>query len=425
MKEEILDAIVVGAGHAGLSASYWLKQLGMRHFVFERGRIGESWISQRWDSFKMNTSNKLNRLPGMKVHDGDPDGFGSALEFVAALNHYVSEYHLPVEVNSRVEAIEKPSGSSYFIVRVLRNGVLRNFACAQVVIASGTMNETKIPPFAKKISKSILQFHASDYRNPSQLPDGAVLVAGSAQSGCQVAEDLALAGRKVFLATSMVPRIPRRYRGKDIMDWLIQMKFFELKKEEASDPASLNMKAPQLTGTDNGRRTISYQALAALGVTLLGRLEDADKHLFYFQANAAEHIQFADAFSAKCKSMIDEFVIKNYMDSPEAEPDQADMPDIHSACASTVRTMDAKEDMIRSVIWTCGFNGDFSYIKLPVLDEQGNPIHQNGVSQIKGLYFLGLPWLISRKSSIIFGVSEDAKFLIEKIRSAEKTVAPA
>lgn len=245
MDNNILDVVVVGGGQSGLSASYFLKQQGLQHIVLERGRIGASWRSQRWDSFKLNTANKLNVLPGDKYEGNDPDGFCTAAEYVSMLEAYVQRFQLPVIEDVTVTSIEKVDG----LFKITGN---KTWYSQQVIIASGEQNEYKMPAFAA----SMHQLHAAQYRNAAQLPPGAVLVVGSAQSGVQIAEDLLENGRDVFLSTSMVPRVPGQYRGRDIMDWLVLMKFFDATKEEVP------FKPPLLTGIGKCRRTISLQSLA-------------------------------------------------------------------------------------------------------------------------------------------------------------------
>lgn len=410
-----LDVIIVGAGHAGLSTSYYLKQLGLNHLVFERGRIGESWSSQRWDSFTMNTANKLNELPGATYWDNDPDGFCSAHSFVASLEHYVSTHQLPVVENTRVLSVEKNDVSGCFEVSVSQQGRIRQYVCKQVILASGAMNTKKIPAFANAISPTIKQLHTGEYRNETQLPDGAVLVAGSAQSGCQIAEDLADAARTVYLSTSMVARLPRRYRGKDIIDWLMPMRFFDMRAEDVPDPAMLHMRTPQLTGTGGGQRSISLQSLARKGVTVLGKLENADEQNVFVQPNARMHVTFADEFSNQVKGMIDGFIVNNQITASTPEFDPDDAPDLTTDCANTIASLNLKDHGITSIIWSTGFGADFSYVKLPILDSDGNPKHHQGISAIEGLYFLGLPWLRSRKSSILFGLKDDARFIAETV----------
>lgn len=413
MSSSILDVIVIGAGQSGLSASYFLKQKGMNHLVFERGKVAESWRSQRWDSFQVNTANKLNLLPGGDLNGFEPDAFATGTAFASSLKLYAATFQLPVIENATVVAVDKPEGVDYFDVMVSIDGEPKHYYSKQVVIASGEMNKGKVPECASHVSPSILQVHTKDYRNADQLPPGPVLVVGSAQSGCQIAEDLIMTGRDVYLSTSMVARLPRRYRGKDIMDWLLLMKFFDARKEDITDPVMLNMKPPQITGKGDGTRTISLQSLARLGVTILGRLENADEQHLYFQDNAAMHVQFADQFSANVKNLINGFVQQNGLDVPEPQRDVDDLPDQHSECASKITIMGSEQ--VSSIIWATGFEGDFSYIKLPVFDAEGKLVHKDGISTVEGLYFLGLHWLRSRGSVLIHGAALDAEFICSKI----------
>ena len=413
MKDAVLDVIVVGAGFAGLAASYHLKNHGLNHIVFERGKTGESWRSQRWDSFRLNSTNKLNVLPGINCGPDNADAFPSAPEFVSSLEQYVSSCRLPVSENSKVISIEKTG--SFFQVTVSSNDIIKNYFCRQVIIASGVANEIKILSVAKNISKDIKQIHASEYRNADQLPAGAILVIGSAQSGCQIAEDLVAAGRKVYLSTSMVGRIPRWYRGRDIFDWVIDAKFYDVKAEDVEDPKTLEARAPQVSGTGSGKDTVSLQSLAKKGATILGKMDNADGNNISFQSNAADHIKFADEFSDKMKKMIDDFIIQNQLDAPPPHYDEADISDIDASCASSITSLNLQENNINSVIWCTGFNVDFSYIKLAVFDGKGKLEHKDGVSTVPGLYFLGYPWLRSRKSVILFGIPEDVEFIVDRV----------
>lgn len=422
MNESILDVAVIGAGHAGLSISYCLKQHALNHIVFEKERIGEAWRSQRWDSFAMNTANHKNLLPGQTYSGNDPEGFCTAREFVSSLEEYKSKNQLPVIEHAQVVSVEKPDGEQYFTVSVSENGTIKKYQSKQVVVTSGSQNEKKVPLFAGNVSSDVLQLHTTEYRNATQLPAGAVLVTGSAQSGCQIAEDLAEAGRRVFLSTSMVARIPRRYRGKDIVDWLTMMNFFDVKTETVTDPKVLAMKVPLLSGIGKLGHTLSYQLLAKKGVTILGKMENADANSVFFAANASDHVKFGDGFSQKVKGMVDEFILKNELSPPQPEEDIADVPDSDTSCASSITTLNLKEHNITSIIWTTGFNGDFSYLKMPVLDNEGNPKHKNGLSDFNGLYYLGLPWLRMRKSSMIFGINDDAAFIADALVNNRSSV---
>ncbi len=413
MKNKVVDVIVVGAGVAGLSASYHLKKRGLDHIVFERGKIGESWRSQRWDSFRLNSVNTLNTLAGQEYKGTDPGGFETASGYLSSFQKYVSEFELPVSENSKVISIEKQG--DLFDIAVSTNNKIGHYSCRQVIIASGHTSEIKVPSFAKSIATNIRQFHTSEYRNPGQLPEGAVLVVGSAQSGVQIADDLADAGRKVYLSTSMVARVPRWYRGRDIMEWLIDMKFFDMKAEDIKDPSMLNMKAPQLTGIGGSRYTISLQSLAKKGVVILGKTDNADGQNISFQPNAAMHVKFGDGFSKQVKEMIDGFIMKAQIKAEPAQPDEADMPDENATCASPITSLNLEENNIRSIIWCTGFEADFSYIRLPVFDDEGHPKYKETASPVPGLYFLGLHWLRGRRSALIFGIKDDAEYVVDKI----------
>jgi putative flavoprotein involved in K+ transport len=416
MNGSILEVIIVGAGHAGLSASYYLKHLGLEHVVFEKGKVGESWRSQRWDSFTMNTSNRLNVLPGFIYKGKKPDAFSSATEFVKSLEDYVSSFQLPITENSRVISIEKLQPNPYFTVTVSQdNEGIRTYNCWQVIIASGSMNVPHVPSFSKQISASITQLHSSKYRNPTDLPEGAVLITGSAQSGCQLAEELVEAGRKVYLSTSRVPRIPRRYRGRDIMDWMIESKFMEA--DSIAFKSGGCDTEPLLTGAGGLGHTLSLQSLVNNGVTLLGRTENASGDAVYFDNNVMDHINFADEFSGKIKKTIDEFILRTQVRAEEITLDEADTPYGNEILVSP-STINLKDEGITSIIWATGFCGKYDYIKLPVLDSNGQPIHKQGVSSVEGLYFVDCSWQRNHKSNFVFGVKHDAGYVSSKVYSA-------
>jgi putative flavoprotein involved in K+ transport len=325
MKDTVLDVIVVGAGFAGLSASYHLKKYGLNHLVFERGRIGESWRSQRWDAFRLNSTNRLNVLPGMICDEETAELFPGTPAFVFSLEQYVSTCQLPVQENSKVISIEKTG--EFFDVAVLSNNLIKTYYCKQIIIASGAANEIKIPSFSKNISPEIKQLHTSEFRNAVELPPGAVLVVGSAQSGVQIAADLLATGRKVWLSTSKVARIPRWYCGKDIFYWLIDMKYYDIRAGQVTDPEVLESRNPQVSGTGSGKDTISLQQLAKKGAIILGKTDSADEQNVFFQPDAAMHVKFADEFSHKIKKMIDDFIVENELMAPPPHYDEADTPD--------------------------------------------------------------------------------------------------
>ena len=412
------EVIVVGAGYAGICASYYLKKWGLDHIIFERGKIGESWRSQRWDNFRFNSTNKLNLLPGVKECE-DPDGFGTAPDFVHALERYVSTNDLPVKENTKVIAIERPRDN--FQVRVLSNGKIEDYFSKQILIASGASNENIIPSLTKEVPRDIKQFHTSEYKNEKQLPKGDVLVVGGAQSGIQITEDLLNANRKVFFSTSKVGRIPRWYRGQDIFYWIKDAKLYDVKAEEIKDPKLLDLKPPHVSGTGDGKTALSLQSIAKRGAIILGKLEKFDEVSAFFASNAPDHIRFADDFSQKLKKIIDEHIEKNKLAAPAPHYDEADLPDINARCASLITSLNLKEENINTIIWATGFDHDLSYIKLPVVDKKRKLIHNEGLAPIPGLYFLGYPWMRSRKSPILFGIIEDAEYIVDRLYEYAKT----
>ena len=415
MNDSILDVVVIGAGHAGLSISYHLKKLGLNHLVFEKNNIGNSWSSQRWDSFKLNTPNAFNLLPGMENNFSDPDGFCSATEFVDSLKSYAESNELPVMEESQVISVNKSAMSDLFSISVKQQFDTINYQCKKLVIASGIQNVETIPSFASNISKDIVQLHASRYRKASMLPKGAVLIVGSGQSGVQIAEDLADSEKKVYLSSSMVARAPRRYRGKDIFEWLEVIGFFDHRPEDLPDPQMVKMKQPQISGVGRQGRTVSLQSLAKKGVVILGKIDTVSEDHIDIMPNGEAHVKFGDGFSAQVKKMVDSYIDKAKIAAPQTDIDINDVPDNTAECVSKETSINLKEQNITAIIWATGFKGDFNYFKFPVHNNVGALQHNDGIAEIEGLYFLGFPWLRKRKSGIVFGIDEDAKFISEKI----------
>ncbi len=401
---DILDAVVVGAGWAGLGVSHALMQRGLRHKVLERGRIGETWRTQRWDSFRLNIPNVQTVMPGDTYTGSDPDGAMTSGEFVALLEDYARRHGLPVETGTPVTDLVA-SGGLYRLT--IPRGLLwtRN-----VVIASSNQNCPTRPPFSALLPSDIHQINASTYRNASDLDSGAVLVVGSAQSGGQIAEDLVLAGRTVFLATGRVGRLPRTYRGRHISVWMVLTGLIDMTRSEILEQGPIPGRPLQ-----GALRTISLQSLSAQGVVLLGRLTGVDDGCLSFSDEAEEHVRHADEGSARIRSLVDEYIGRNGIDAPPAEPDPAEvisavLPD------PPIRSIDLAAQGITTVIWCTGFKGDFEWVRVPkVLDAQGQLSYENGLSGVPGVYFAGLPFAISRRSGTILAIAEEAALLADDI----------
>jgi len=293
--------------------------------------------------------------------------------------------------------------------------------CRKLVVASGAMSQPRIPALSSTFPPDIRQYHASQYRNPSQLPEGAVLVVGSGQTGLQITEDLLTSGRTVFLATSAVGRVPRRYRGKDIVHWLLAIGFMDLKTSEATDPALFRMRQPQVSGVGPRGHSHSLQSLARDGAVILGRFDRVEGTSARFRNNAAEYVRFGDQISLMIKTQIDAFIEKNGLDTDPPGSDPADDPDPEAACVSPVTALDLSQKNVRAVIWSTGFEADYSYLKLPVLQDDGAPRQCDGVSDVPGVFFIGMPWVRKRKSGLIMGVAEDAEAIAAAIDGEKRT----
>jgi len=411
-----LEVAVVGAGQAGLAVSCFLQRAGLKHMVFERGRIGETWLSQRWESFRLNTPNFMNTLPWLPYDGPQPDGFWRSDEQVRYFQRYVDHWHLPVRTGVTVVSVEQAKSEELFILKTRSNdGVEVPASSRAVVVASGILHTPRFPPVRYCIPGDVVQLHTADYRNPAALPPGAVLIVGGGQSGCQIAEDLLLSGRTVYLSTSRVGRVPRRYRGRDILEWWIDTGFLDITFASLEDKSISRAAQPQASGLGRYGHTVSLQHLARQGVVILGRLLDVEVGTLVLGDDAAANVRYADEFSQRQKDNIDAYIARVGIAPPPLEDDPADLPDPQAQCVSPLRRLNPGDANVTSIIWATGFHGDFSWIHLPVLDPEGKPIHQQGVAAVPGLYFMGLPWLRSRKSGIIYGVEEDAQYIAAAI----------
>jgi putative flavoprotein involved in K+ transport len=411
-----LDSVIVGAGQAGLGVSYFLKRDGNKHLVFERGRIGESWLTQRWDSFQLNTPSFMNVLPGLPDDGAEPDGFWRRDELVDYFQRYVDHFHLPIRTGVTVVSVEKAEEEERFLVKT-RGGEQEeeSLLSRSIIIASGSQRIPFTPPMHSHLPTEIIQLHTADYRSAASLPPGAIVIVGSGQSGCQIAEDLLSAGRTVFLCTSKVGRAPRRYRGRELLSWWIDMGFLDITYASLEDKSISKAPQPQISGLGRYGHTVSLQSLARRGAVILGRLVDVEGSTLILSDEAAANVHFADEFSQRLKDNIDVYLMKALITPPPLEDDPADAPDLQAECVSPLRRLNVREAKVSAVIWATGFRGDFSWIRLPVLDAEGKPIHQQGISSVKGLYFIGFPWLISRKSGIVYGIAEDARTIAAAI----------
>jgi putative flavoprotein involved in K+ transport len=436
----MIDTVVIGGGQAGLAASWHLTRRGIEHVVLERGRVAESWQSQRWDSFTLNTPNWMNRLPG-ESDDADPAPRASFLARVSHVDHlrsFADRHALPIRTGVTVTGLTPTQMTSSGVAtagggsssREVREGREGRFVVAtrsdrggdeiearSIVVASGPQRVPKIPPLAAQFPAWIHQLHVSEYRRPADLPTGSVLVVGSGQSGVQVVEDLLGAGRRVDLCTSAVPRLRRRYRGRDSLEWLVPAGFFDMTLDRLPDPRMRSMAQPVISGVGRFGHTVSLQYLAEQGATLLGRPSGIRGNRLFVTDSVGGNIAFGDRTSAEFRAGMDESIRAAGVSLPAVEADPADEPHPDPAGVHSRPFLDLDEAGIATVIWATGFTGDLGYLPGWLLDDHGAPIHEHGVSPVRGMYYLGFPWLSSRKSAIIYGIGEDAAFVSDRVAS--------
>lgn len=357
----------------------------------------------------------MNVLPGLAYEGAEPIGFWRRDELVQYFQRYVEFFHLPVRTGVTVISVERTSDARQFIVKTRIDGQEDSVVSRTVVVASGIQQTPKIPPMRSRIPANITQLHTAQYRNASVLPPGAVVVVGSGQSGCQIAEELVSVGRSVYLCTSKVGRSPRRYRGRDLLEWWVDMKRYDVTLASLEDTSVSRAPQPLISGLGRFGHTLSLQQLARQGAVILGRMLDVDSGTLVLSDEAAAHVLYGDNFSQQLKDEIDHYIEKAGIVPPPLEDDPADTPDPQAECASPLLRLNLREANVSTVIWATGFTADFSWIHLPVLDAEGKPIHQRGVSPIPGLYFIGFPWLSTRKSGIIYGIEEDAQYIANAI----------
>lgn len=400
--------VVVGGGQAGLSMSHGLKQRGIDHVVLERHRVGFEWRERRWDSFCLVTPNWQCRLPGFPYPGPEPTGFMGKDAIVDYVEQYARSFDAPVMEGVSATAL-RPNAAGGFELETTAG----RCHVAELVVATGGYHIPQIPRLAERLPDDIVQLHSSEYRRPEALPPGAVLVIGSGQSGCQIAEDLHIAGRKVHLAVGGAPRTARRYRGRDVVEWLDQMGYYSLPVNQHPLKERVRAKANHyVTGRDGGR-DIDLRQRAREGMRLHGRLLEVRGGRLQFADDLRQNLDSADAVCESIKDTIDRFIAERATEAPfEARRAPVWQPDGEAASS---RTADVREDGISAVVWATGYRTDYRWLEAPIFNGSGYPVHERGVTAVPGLYFLGLPWLHTWGSGRFSGVAADANHLAEHI----------
>jgi putative flavoprotein involved in K+ transport len=407
---EKVETVIIGGGHAGLTMSYYLSQLGREHLILERGRVAERWRSERWDFFCFQFPNWTIELPGYKYQCDDPDAFAPGREIVRFIQDYAIFIKAPTRCGVEVTSLEQTSNSGRYLLTT-NNATIE---AANVVIATGPYQQAAIPAMSSDVPKNIFQVHSSAYRNPNQLPQGAVLVVGSGASGCQIADDLQQSGRQVYLSVGHHNRVPRRYRGQDFAYWGAALK----RPEQIVDTVPLNLRKGAevlLTGA-NGGYDVDLRSMAARGIVLLGHSQEINNGNLVLADDLEQHLAKGDESFENFKKAVDEYITKSGLEAPK-DQESVVSPNIGKEISTPISHLNLKDAGVTAIVWASGFRYDFDWVKLPIFDDGGEPVHRRGVAQFPGIYFLGLRWLYKRKSAFLLraGPAEDAAYLAEQI----------
>lgn len=409
MSFEKIDTLIVGGGQAGLAMSAHLSNNGVAHLILERDRIVERWRTSRWDSLVANGPAWHDRFPTMEFSDVLPDAFAHRDSVVAYFENFTKKIKAPIRCSVNVkEVLRLPNGAG-FSVTTSDEVIEAN----NVVAATGPFQQPVIPPLVPSDS-GIIQIHSKNYRNPEQLPDGAVLVVGSGSSGSQIADELLRTGKQVFLSVGPHDRPPRRYRNQDYVWWLGVLGIWQAKNP--------NPKTEHVTiavSGSHGGQTVDFRRFAQRGMTLLGLTKKFKDGLLYFDSDLRENITQGDKNYLSVLDKADDYVARNNLDLPE-ELEARIIESDPECITNPILELSLDKTNIRSIIWATGYTQDFSWLKIDTFDSSGNPRHDRGVSVENGIYFIGLPWLSMRGSSFIWGVWQDAKYLADHIAERKK-----
>ena len=404
MPVEKVETLIVGGGQAGLIMSAQLRQRGRSHIILERYRIAERWRTERWDALHANGPAWHDRFPDLLIAGVDPDGFATRDQMVDYFTAYAAHVAAPIRCGVDVTALHRKPDDTGFRAETSIGPI----EATNVVAATGPFQRGIIPPLVPP-DTGIMQMHSTAYRNPDQPPPGAVLVVGAGASGTQIAEELSRAGRRVYLCVGQHDRPPRRYRGKDFCFWLGVLGLWDA---ETRDPAKEHVTIA-VSGAYGGH-TIDFRRLAARGITLLGRADAFADGIMRFAPGLARDLAAGDANYLSLLDAADAYAAREGLDLPE-EPSARVMEPDPSCVTTPILRLDLSNAGITTIIWATGFAFDFGWLQVGTLDARGTPVHRRGITDVPGLYVLGLPFLSRRASSFIFGVEQDAARLAEHI----------
>ena len=404
MPIEKVDTLVVGAGQAGIAMSEHLHNRGVPHLVLERHRIAERWRTERWDSLVANGPAWHDRFPSMEFSNIDADAFADKESVADYFVAYAEMIGAPIRCGVEVTEVRRNVGYAGFRVETSEGVIDAN----NVVAATGPFQRPIIPPIVPN-ADAIEQIHSNTYRNPAQLPEGAVVVVGAGSSGAQIADELLRSGKRVYLSVGPHDLPPRSYRGRDFVWWLGVLGKWEMTSLEPG----MEHVTIAVSGAHGGH-TVDFRRLAHEGMTLVGRTESFDNGVMCFAADLAHNIECGNANTLSVLDEADAYIARNGLDFPE-EPGAREVEPDPPCVTEPISSLNLAEADVTSIVWATGFAVDYSWLKVDAFDEEGKPKHERGVSAEPGVYFLGLPWLSRRGSSFIWGVWHDAKYLADQI----------
>lgn len=399
-----IDTVVIGAGQAGIAMSEHLGKFGVPHVVLERNRIAESWRTGRWDSLVTNGPVWHDRFPGLAFDDLDPDAFASKDRVARYFETYARKFNAPIRTGVEVKKVTRNDGRIGFTVET-SEGV---FEARCVVVATGPFQRPVIPPIAPEDAR-FTQVHSAAYRNPEQLPEGAVLVVGSGSSGVQIADELQRAGRQVYLSVGPHDRPPRAYRNRDFCWWLGVLGEW--------DAEVIRQGREHVTIAVSGARgghTVDFRRLALEGIVLVGMTKSFHDGVVTFEPDLSENIGRGDQHYLSLLDAAEAYIARNGLHLPEEPEARRILPD-PPCMTDPLLELDLVKAGVTSIIWATGYSVDYSWLKVDAFDANGKPKHQRGVSAEPGVYFVGLPWLSRRGSAFIWGVWHDAKCIADHI----------
>ena len=408
MPFERVTTVVIGAGHTGLAVSRMLTERSIEHIVLERGDVANSWRHERWDSLRLLTPNSQSRLPGYRYEGADRDGFMTASEVVDFIDGFASTIDAPVRTQTEVTRV-RPSDDGYSIVTT--RGELR---ARSLVIASGACNTPSVPALHVAVPSQIVCVTPFDYRNPQSLPEGGVLVVGASATGVQLADEIRRSGRQVMLSVGEHVRLPRTYRGRDVLWWMEASGIWNQRYDEIDDvERARNLPSPQLVGTPE-RATLDLNALSARGIEIVGRLAAIRDGRALFSGGLRNNFALADLKMNRLLESFDEWA-EGEAELEAAPPERFEPTLVPQAPRLS---LDLTSGEIRSIVWATGFKPDYRWLDVPVLDRKGRLQHDGGVVAAPRLYAIGLPVLRRRKSTFIHGAEDAARDIVEHLAQA-------